>query len=74
MIFGGPQNRNKKVNRGEKRPWFSAALLARFGLIRHRWGAHHFCRKECLERFKRRLDAEVKRRKFLAWLSGRSGH
>jgi hypothetical protein len=46
----------------------------RFGLIRHRWGAHHFCRKECLERFKRRLDAEVKRRKFLAWLSGRSGH
>ena len=27
------QNRNKKVNRGEKRPWFSAALLARLGLI-----------------------------------------
>jgi cell division protein FtsQ len=37
MIFGRPQymnkNRNKKVDRGEKPPWFSAALLARLGLI-----------------------------------------
>jgi hypothetical protein len=41
----------------------------RFGLIRHRWGVHQFCRRACMERYKRRLEAEVKRRKFLVWLS-----
>ena len=41
----------------------------RFGLIRHHWGAHQFCRKECMGRFKRRLQAEVQRRKLFAWLS-----
>jgi hypothetical protein len=46
----------------------------RFGLIRHRWGVHQFCRRECMARFRRRLDAEVKRRKFLAWLTGRAGN
>jgi hypothetical protein len=44
----------------------------RFGLIRHSWGAHQFCRKECMERFKRRLNTEVWPRKFLAWLTGRT--
>ena len=43
----------------------------RFGLIRRSWGAHQFCRKECMERFKRRLNTEVWPRKFLAWLTGR---
>jgi hypothetical protein len=38
-----------------------------FGLVRYRWGMHHFCKKQCMERFKKRLEAEVKRRKFIAW-------
>ena len=42
----------------------------RFGLIRHSWGVHQFCRKQCMERFKRRLNTEVWPRKFLAWLTG----
>jgi len=46
----------------------------RFGLIRYRWGVHQFCRRECLEQYKRRLEAEAKRLKFLAWLSGRYTH
>jgi hypothetical protein len=36
----------------------------RFGLIRYIWDGHQFCRKECRERFKRRLNTD------LAWLTG----
>jgi hypothetical protein len=42
----------------------------RFGLIRYRWDLHQFCRKECLDRFRRRVDAEAKHKRFLTWLSG----
>jgi hypothetical protein len=44
----------------------------RFGLIRHSWGAHQFCRKECMERFKSRLNSEVWPRTFVSWLTGRT--
>ena len=43
----------------------------RFGLVRHGWGGHQFCRKECMEGFKRRLNNEIWPRKFLVWLTGR---
>ena len=33
----------------------------RFGLIRYTWDGHQFCRKECRERFKRRLNTDLAR-------------